>query len=170
MLDASLQGRVVFATMRRMTGTDDRWGAGPYETLPAAALAVWQFRVERERAAVGQLNDALEKTLQAQIPDSALRALQVALDELLTNVIMHARRASGAIDVQLARGPDTLEVVISYSADPFDPTTRRALAPITSVSSARIGGLGIELVRLLMDDFRHDYADGRNVLSLSKKC
>ena len=156
--------------MRRMTGTDDRWGAGPYETLPAAALAVWQFRVERERAAVGQLNDTLEKTLQAQIPESALRALQVALDELLTNVIMHASHASGAIDVQVARGPDTLEVSISYTADRFDPTTRRALAPITSVSNARIGGLGIELVRLLMDDFRHDYADGRNVLSLRKKC
>ena len=155
--------------MRRMTGTDDRWGAGPYETLRAAALAVWQFRVERERAAVGQLNDKLETTLQAQIPESALRALQVALDELLTNVIMHAGGASGVIDVQVARAPDTLDVTISYTAERFDPTTRRALAPITSVSGARIGGLGIELVRLLMDDFRHDYADGRNVLSLSKK-
>lgn len=156
--------------MQRMTGTDDRWGAGPYETLPAAALVLWQFRVERERAAVGRLNDTLEKTLQAQIPDSALRALQVALDELLTNIIMHAAGASGAIDVQVARAPDTLDVTISYTADCFDPTTRRALAPITSISGARIGGLGIELVRLLMDDFHHDYAEGRNVLSLSKKC
>jgi anti-sigma regulatory factor (Ser/Thr protein kinase) len=30
--------------------------------------------------------------------------------------------------------------------------------------------LGIELVRLLMDEFRHEYADGCNVLTLRKRC
>jgi len=154
-----------------MAETGGRWGAGGYETVRApAAVAVWHFEVERERAAVGRLNDALEQALPAHVPEAVLRALQVALDELLTNVIMHAQQATGAIEVAVSRMPDVLDTRISYCADAFDPTAWRAPVASTSVASARIGGLGIELVRLLMDEFRHDYNDGRNVIVLRKRC
>ncbi|HET7797459.1 MAG TPA: ATP-binding protein [Nevskia sp.] len=104
------------------------------------------------------------------MPEAAMRALQVALDELLTNVIMHAEQAAGPIDVEIARAPDALDTRISYLADEFDPTSWTPPQRGTSVETARIGGLGIELVRMLMDEFRHEYADGCNVLMLRKRC
>src|SRR5512141_772388 len=88
----------------------------------AGAAVVWSFRVERDRAAIGRFSDSLELELSDSIPQIVLRALQVALDELLTNVVMHARQAAGPIDVAVSRGPDVLDTQVRYLADAFDPT------------------------------------------------
>ena len=135
-----------------------------------ASFAALHFRVERERSAVGKLNDTLEHTLASQVPDSALRALQVALDELLTNVIMHAEQASGPIEIEISCARSTLATTISYFAEEFDPTAWRPVTTTTNVATARIGGLGIALVRSLMDEFAYAYEAGRNVVSLLKRC
>jgi len=151
-------------------GNGERWAGWLRRARPRAPTAPWCFRIERERAAVGKLNDTIGQTLQAQIPESALRALQVALDELLTNVIMHAEQAAGPIEIEIAQAQNSLDTTITYIAKEFDPTARKPAAGSAGVATARIGGLGIVLVRSLMDDFRYAYADGRNIVSLSKRC
>jgi anti-sigma regulatory factor (Ser/Thr protein kinase) len=135
----------------------------------AQAPVVWRVRVERERSAFGGLYDRLERTLLPGVPESALRAMQVALDELLTNVVMHAQQTAGPIELELVRTSGALDATISYIAAEYDPTGAQA-ADVTTVAASRIGGLGIQLVRSLMDDFRHEYVDGRNVLHLTKRC
>ena len=135
----------------------------------AGAAGVLRFRVERDRTAVGRLNDSLELELGAAIPQYALRALQVALDELLTNVIMHARQAAGPIEVAVSSGSDALDTQIMYLADAFDPTTWQPAGLDAAVATARIGGRGILLVRTLMDEFHYRYDDGYNVVMLSKR-
>lgn len=149
-----------------------RWWHKP-QTKAAATGVVWKLRVERDRSAIGRFNDRLEKTLLPSVPESALRAVQVAVDELLTNVLMHAQQASGTIEVQLARSQGSIDATISYLAEPFDPTAWKAPPKESGISidTARIGGHGIPLVRTLMDDFSHEYtADGHNVLHLRKRC
>ena len=136
----------------------------------ASTGVVWQLRVERERGAVGKLNDRLEVTLRPSVPEAAVRALQVALDELLTNVIMHARQASGPIELRLARSARSLDVEISYLADEFDPTRIKDPPRATTIEDSKIGGLGVPLVRALMDEFSYEHADGLNIVRLRKKC
>ncbi len=145
-----------------------RWWRKPEAAVPTGV--VWHLRIDRDRASIGKLNDRLEQQLQPSVPEPALRALQVVLDELLTNVVMHADGASGPIDLKLSRSVGALDATISYFADPFDPTTWQPEASPKTIQHAKIGGLGIPLVRALMDDFRHEYADGRNVLHLKKRC
>lgn len=155
-----------------MAGWRERWfswGRKPHAGAASTGV-VWQLRIERERGAVGKLNDRLEVTLRPSVPESVVRALQVALDELLTNVIMHAQQASGPIELRLARSARSLDAEISYLADEFDPTALRAPPRAGSIEDSKIGGLGVPLVRALMDEFRHEYVDGRNVLHLRKKC
>jgi anti-sigma regulatory factor (Ser/Thr protein kinase) len=155
-----------------MTGWRERWREWRRKPRNAEASTgvVWHLRVERERGAVGRLSDRLEQTLRPSVPETALRAVQVALDELLTNVIMHARQASGPIELQLARTPGALDVSVSYLAEAFDPTQWQSEPRGGSVEDSQIGGHGIRLVRALMDDFRYEYVDGRNVLHLRKRC
>ncbi|MDR3386334.1 MAG: ATP-binding protein [Rudaea sp.] len=147
----------------------DHWTRLWRKPGPVRAPVVWRVRIERERSAIGGLNDRLERTLLPGVPESALRAMQVALDELLTNVVMHAQQTAGPIELELVRTANSLDATISYIAAEFDPTSTQA-ADVTTVAASRIGGLGIQLVRSLMDDFRHEYVDGHNVLRLSKRC
>jgi anti-sigma regulatory factor (Ser/Thr protein kinase) len=155
-----------------MAGWRERLFSSRRKPQDAAASTgvVWQLRVERERGAIGRLNDRLDESLRPSVPEPALRALQVALDELLTNVVMHARQASGPIELRVARSARSLDAQISYTAAEFDPTRVKEHVHATSVEDSEIGGLGVSLVRALMDEFRYEYADGRNVVHLRKKC
>lgn len=151
-------------------GNGERWVGWWRRARPRAPVAAWHFRIERERAAIGSLNRTIEQTLRAQVPEPALRALQVALDELLTNVIMHAEQPAGPIEVEIEQVADALDTTITYVAREFDPTAWKPVARSTTVATARVGGLGIALVRSLMDDFRYAFDRGRNVVSLRKRC
>lgn len=151
-------------------GKHERNAGDARRAQAGAPTASWRFVIERERAAIGRFNAAVEQTLRTFAPESALRALQVSLDELLTNVIMHAEHAAGPIEVEIERVADTLDTTIRYSAHEFDPTAWKPAVRNTSIATTRIGGLGIALVRSLMDDFRYAYDDGRNVVSLRKRC
>jgi len=145
------------------------WRSG-LTTEDATTAVVWHLTIQRERGAIGRLNDKLERNLAPSVPDAALRAIQVAIDELLTNAVMHAEQAVGPIDLKLARSSGALNVTIDYQAAPFDPTAWESEPGPKSIADSEIGGHGIRLVRALMDEFRHEYIDGRNVLHLRKRC
>ncbi len=130
----------------------------------------WHARVERERSAIGRFNETVEQRLAGKVPAKVIHDLQVAFDELLTNVVMHAQQAAGPIDVELQHDARKVTATIRYLADEFDPTTWREESLSMTVAASRIGGLGIALVRRLMDEFRYEYVDGHNVLRLVKRC
>ena len=156
-----------------MGGWRERWRAWwrkPQTVTPVSTGVVWRLRVDRDRAAIGRFNERLETTLLPSVPEAALRAIQISVDELLTNVLMHAQQASGTIDLQLARSAGAVDATIEYFAEAFDPTAWQAPPDGDSIDTARIGGHGIPLVRHLMDEFRYEHVDGRNILHLRKKC
>ena len=135
-----------------------------------ARTPAWRTRVERDRGAIGRFNDALAQKLAGQVPTQAVHDLQVAFDELLTNVVMHAQQAAGPVEVELQHDKRKVTATLRYLADEFDPTTWREESLSMTVAASRIGGLGIALVRRLMDEFRYEYVDGHNVLHLVKRC
>jgi anti-sigma regulatory factor (Ser/Thr protein kinase) len=145
-----------------------KWLRGTSSVVPTGV--VWHLRIDRDRSAIGRLNDRLEQQLSPSVPQAALRAVQVSLDELLTNVLMHAQNGSGPVDFKLSRAPGALDVTMSYFADRFDPTAWKGQVKARTVESAHIGGHGIPLVRKLMDEFRYEYVDGANVVHLRKNC
>ena len=64
---------------------------------------------------------------------------------------------------------DPLTFVISDSGKPFDPTTKGDVDTTLPAEERSIGGLGIHLVKQLMDNIQYEYKDGHNVLTLKKK-
>ncbi len=154
----------VLATIPAMGKLLDRWRF--WRRRPAT---VWQSRVERERGAIGRLNDEVQRRLQTELPQNVVHDVLVAFDELLTNVVMHAEQAAGPIDIELRYGARAVQATITYLAAEFDPTTWRAASSGSTLAASHIGGLGIQLVRALLDEFRYDYSDGRNVLTLVKR-
>lgn len=127
----------------------------------------WRYRVARQRRAIGRFADALERDLQAaEVEPSVRQALAVALDELLANVVMHAVAARGPVHVRLRRDEDGLSARLRYAAAPFDPTAQDAPTGPETLAEARIGGLGIAIVRSLCAEFLHEYRRGENRLRL----
>ena len=97
--------------------------------------------------------------------------LNLAIEEAVVNVMNYAYPAGTegtvCIDAQMSNG--VLQFVISDSGAPFDPTARAEVDTTLSAEERGIGGLGIHIVRQIMDIIDYKRVDGRNVLTLGKK-
>jgi serine/threonine-protein kinase RsbW len=94
--------------------------------------------------------------------------MEIAAEEALVNVIHYAYEA-GTGDIEVACGLEDNEKFVIEMADsgiPFDPLTRAEPDISTGISDREIGGLGILLIRKLMDDVRYRHSSGKNVLTL----
>lgn len=98
--------------------------------------------------------------------------LMLAVDEVVTNIILHGYRgAPGEIDIDIWHQAGDVTVLIRDTAPRFDPRT--APPPDTSLplEQRQPGGLGIALVRSLTDRMIYaPVATGGNELTLIKRC
>lgn len=101
---------------------------------------------------------------------SVLMSLNLALEEAVVNVMEYAYPSDvqGDVTIEAIANETQLEFIISDSGIPFDPTKKEAVDTTLSAEERPIGGLGIHLVREIMDSVRYEYKDHKNILSLSK--
>jgi anti-sigma regulatory factor (Ser/Thr protein kinase) len=132
---------------------------------------IWLFQIKGQRREIGAINDALERAAAAgDVPEPPMRAMQVALDELLTNSIMHgAASDTNPVRVQLVLARNYLRAVITHADSMFDPTQMATPDTEAGLHERDIGGLGIHLVRNMMDEFEHRYDNGCNVVTIGKR-
>lgn len=103
-------------------------------------------------------------------PVSMIPSLNLALEEAVTNVILYAypKGIYGPVELDASRVENSLVFVLSDSGKPFDPTARPDADVSASLEDRPIGGLGIHLVRSIMDTVSYEYRDGRNILTMTK--
>ena len=103
-------------------------------------------------------------------PDMA-SSLNLALEEAVANVINYAypEGTEGEVIIDAATTDSALSFTITDNGKPFDPTARGEVDINASIEDRPVGGLGIHLVRQIMDDVRYERRGERNVLILTKK-
>ena len=98
------------------------------------------------------------------------RKVNVVFDELLNNIISYAYRDSSQhhikITVELIR--DFLSVTISDDGLPFNPLDVDRPDTEISIDDRQVGGLGIHVVRNVMDRIAYQRHANKNVLTLVK--
>lgn len=105
------------------------------------------------------------------IDDELGKSLNLALEEWVANVINYAyqKGSRGHIDITAEMNEDLLRLVIKDSGVPFDPTKHGEADVRSELENRPIGGLGIFLIRSIMDDFSYQRTeDGYNIVTLTK--
>ena len=102
---------------------------------------------------------------------STTMSLNLALEEAVVNVMNYAYTAGtrGNIDIEAQANDRRLKFIISDWGIPFDPTAKTEVDTTLSAEDRPIGGLGIHLMRQIMDSINYERIDGKNVLTLRKK-
>jgi serine/threonine-protein kinase RsbW len=103
------------------------------------------------------------------VDDHTTFAIQLAVDEISSNVIWYAYKDKpGSIWLACRRDADAILVTIRDEGYPFDPT--RVLPPDldADLEHRRPGGLGIYLAKQVMDSITYTYEAGQNVLTMKK--
>ena len=102
---------------------------------------------------------------------STAMSLNLAMEEAVVNVMDYAYPAGtkGNINIEAKANDQRLKFVITDWGTPFDPTEKSEVDTTMSAEERPIGGLGIHLVRQIMDSINYERTDGKNVLTLRKK-
>ena len=108
------------------------------------------------------------------LPQELDMPVNLALEEAVSNVMLYAypENRNGQVLVEFARTSDQagekIVFTISDTGIPFDPTQKEEVDITLSSEQRAIGGLGIHLVRKLMDEMEYKREGNKNVLTLIK--
>ena len=106
-----------------------------------------------------------------RLPDRIQHDIRLVLDEVVANVVRYGYvdRQPHQIVVDVALGPGVLTVEVTDDGRPFDPLQRAQPRTDQTIAERPIGGLGIHIVKQLMDDVEYSRRDGLNHLILRKR-
>ena len=95
----------------------------------------------------------------------------VAIEELLTNIISYGYADEQAHDITLRLSDATTELTVEMEDDgrPFNPLEQSAPDVTLPLEERKVGGLGIHLVRQFMTDLVYQRTEGENRILLKKK-
>jgi len=121
---------------------------------------------------IPRLSAFVEETVQAfKLDDTLTCSLNLALEEAVVNVMQYAypQGTVGTVSIDAALRDGALAFTVTDSGRPFDPTASKEVDISAGVEERPIGGLGIHLVRQIMDDVRYERVGKKNVLTLVKR-
>lgn len=102
----------------------------------------------------------------ADVPGDVRAALDVMLDEIVSNIVAHS--GASAFEMTVARTERGVKLVFSDDGRPYDPLARGDPDTSLDAASRPIGGLGILMVKKMVSSLAYDRVDGRNVLTVVK--
>jgi len=97
-------------------------------------------------------------------------SINLALEEAITNVIMYAYPSGidGPVYLEAVISEGKATFILSDTGKPFDPTKAEEVDVTLAAEDRPIGGLGIHLVRTIMDSVSYEYLSGKNILMMTK--
>lgn len=115
------------------------------------------------------VEDALEDT-GCSLEDQ--RQIAIAVEEVFINIVSYAYKPGrGDTTLRLDVSQDPAEVTITFidHGVPFDPLAKEDPDINLPAKQRKVGGLGIFVVKNLMDDVFYEYRNGQNILTMKKK-
>lgn len=98
--------------------------------------------------------------------------MRLAVEELFTNMVRHNASSRSEITISLDRTGDNVVAVLTDLdvAEPFDPTKYREVDTTVSLDDREAGGLGIHLVKRMVDEIHYHYSaiDRQSQITLVK--
>ena len=127
--------------------------------------------IKATRENLAKVNEAVEDFL-ADKPISFKTRTQIdlAVEEIYINIVSYAYPDSeGNAEIILSENNNELFITFIDEGVPYDPLAKPDPDTTLSASERQIGGLGIFLVKKIMDSVTYKYEDGKNILTISKK-
>ncbi len=120
--------------------------------------------------ALEQIVDFLDSSVGGgKIDPEIVGMMQLAVEEIFVNMVKYNDSSSNDIRIELDHRADILRIRLTdFDVDRFDPTEAAAVDINMPLSERRAGGLGIHLVKTMMDQIEYEYKDRNSSVTLIK--
>jgi len=143
-----------------------------YFGMTANMSEILEIKLHNKLSELDRFNQALtEFGRQHRLPDKVMHDLNLALEEILTNIISYGYIDSREheIRVSLSARPGEVRAEVEDDGQPFNPLEAPEPDITKPLEERTIGGLGIHLVRKLMDALEYKRRADRNILTIRKE-
>lgn len=122
---------------------------------------------------ISALNDVFRFTAEfagaSQIDKSVSLSVDLAIEELFTNIVKHTARGGDEISVDLeVVGNDLVVKITDFDVERFDITAANGIDVDKSLDEREAGGVGLHLVRNVIDDITYEYRNRTACVTLIK--
>ena len=130
-----------------------------------------EITIKNQISELERVNLFLEEIAEELNLDMELQMnLNLVLEEMVSNVIFYAYPEGKTAEIELVaetRGKE-LTFVITDSGKEFDPTAKEDADPNVNPMDRDIGGMGIYIVKNIMNEVSYQRLEGKNLLTLKK--
>lgn len=104
-----------------------------------------------------------------KIDDSLAFSINLIVEELFTNMVKYNTESSNDISISLKKDDRKLIIrLVDFGVKPFDVTKTGEVDTHQALEDRKVGGLGIHLVKRLVDKIDYEYSDGQSRITLVK--
>ena len=131
----------------------------------------FQLTIKNELSNIDLVNDRFKAFAHGkEIPKNVVGAVCMVFDDLLTNIISYAYKDDEQHDIgiQVFLKKNSIVIIIIDDGFPFDPFQGDAPETQLSIEERDVGGLGIHLVKEIMDDVSYQRKTNQNIVTLTK--
>ena len=121
--------------------------------------------LERVNQFIEEISDELGLDMELQMN------LNLVIEEMISNIIFYAYPEGTISDIELLAESDGKELtfVLSDQGREFDPTAKEDADPDVNPMDRDIGGMGIYIVKNIMNKVTYQRLEGKNLLTMKKK-
>lgn len=112
-----------------------------------------------------------ERLEEMNCPVKAQMQIDIVIDELCSNVARYAyldRTGKVTVSVDTVDKPMKVWLTFTDEGVPYNPLAKEDPDITLSAEERKLGGLGIYMVKKMMDEFRYEYKDGKNIVTVCK--
>ena len=129
------------------------------------------LKIKASDESLVMVNDFIHSVLPAKVDDMVLNQIELATEEIFVNIAHYSGSAEAEISCSYniaGDGKGTLTMIFKDKGKPFNPLAKADPDLTLSAEERSIGGLGIFLTKKFMDSVEYEFADGMNILRISK--
>jgi serine/threonine-protein kinase RsbW len=120
--------------------------------------------LERVAQFIEEISEELHLDMEMQMN------LNLVMEEMVSNVIFYAYPKESDSEIELLAKSDgkKLTFVLSDQGKEFDPTAKEDADPDVNPAEREIGGMGIFIVKNIMNHVTYQRLEGKNLLTMTK--
>ena len=135
-------------------------------------LKMYSFELKNDLSELETLRQNLENYAQCiGLCGKCIFEINLGLEELITNIISYGFKDNleHLIKIKIRRNNKTLILYVEDDGLPFNPLEVKKPEHPCDIENIKIGGLGIHIIKTLMDDVFYERCEYKNKLTLKKK-
>ena len=127
-------------------------------------------KFKRNLSSLDDIFDFIDEfSVKTGLDESVVFTMNLVVEELFTNMVKYTSGNTNKILLELKKEENNLIIHLTdFDVNPFDITETAEVDTKQSLEERRVGGLGIHLVKQMMDKIEYEYKDRQSKIILIK--